>query len=329
VDTFLLWHLSDRQIHKTDITNASRTNLFNINTLQWDQELLDIFNVPLSMLPVVCSSDDKFGSLVRNGCDIPITGMIGDQQSALVGQECFERGDMKATFGTGCFLMVNSGPKPQISKTGLLSTVGYQLDGNINYALEGSIFSAGTTIQWLGDNMQFFNDSKSSIDLLSSSGQSNGVIFIPAFSGMGAPHWNASVRASFYGITRDTSKQDMVTAGFKALIYQVMDIRDALSEDGINIKNLAIDGGMATNEKFCQLLADFLGLNIRVPASTESTASGAAMTAGIGHGIFSPTKTQLESSSQSSIYKPRESIFSNADLEEWRKFLKVLMQTYS
>jgi len=329
VDTFLLWHLSDRQIHKTDITNASRTNLFNINTLQWDQELLDIFNVPLSMLPVVCSSDDKFGSLVRNGCDIPITGMIGDQQSALVGQECFERGDMKATFGTGCFLMVNSGPKPQISKTGLLSTVGYQLDGNINYALEGSIFSAGTTIQWLRDNMQFFNDSKSSIDLLSSSGQSNGVIFIPAFSGMGAPHWNASVRASFYGITRDTSKQDIVTAGFKALIYQVMDIRDALSEDGINIKNLAIDGGMATNEKFCQLLADFLGLNIRVPASTESTASGAAMTAGIGHGIFSPTKTLLESSSQSSIYKPRESIFSNADLEEWRKFLKILMQTYS
>ena len=329
VDTFLLWHLSDGKIHKTDITNASRTNLFNINTLKWDQELLDIFNVPMSMLPEVCSSDAKFGSLIRNGYSIPITGMIGDQQSALVGQECFEHGDMKATFGTGCFLMVNSGLKPQISKTGLLSTVGYKLEGNVNYALEGSIFSAGTTIQWLRDNMQFFKDSKSSIDLLSSSGQSNGVIFIPAFTGMGAPHWNASVRASFYGITRDTSQQDIVTAAFKALIYQVMDIRDALAEDGINIQNLAIDGGMATNEKFCQLLADFLELDIRVPASTESTASGAAMTAGIGHGIFSPIKTLLQSPSQSTVYTPRESIFDNADLEEWRRFLKVLMQTYS
>jgi len=329
VDTFLLWHLSDGKIHKTDITNASRTNLFNINTLKWDQELLEIFNVPMSMLPEVCSSDAKFGSLIRNGYSIPITGMIGDQQSALVGQECFEHGDMKATFGTGCFLMVNSGLKPQISKTGLLSTVGYKLEGNVNYALEGSIFSAGTTIQWLRDNMQFFKDSKSSIDLLSSSGQSNGVIFIPAFTGMGAPHWNASVRASFYGITRDTSQQDMVTAAFKALIYQVMDIRDALAEDGIKIQNLAIDGGMATNEKFCQLLADFLELDIRVPASTESTASGAAMTAGIGHGIFSPIKTLLQSPSQSTVYTPRESIFDNADLEEWRRFLKVLMQTYS
>ena len=241
VDSFLLWHLSDGQLHKTDVTNASRTNIFNIHSMEWDQELLDIFDVPASMLPEVCSSDAEFGLLSRKSVAIPITGMIGDQQSALVGQECFDYGDMKATFGTGCFLMVNSGLKPKSSKSGLLSTVGYGLNESLSYALEGSIFSAGTTIQWLRDNMKFFKDSAASAELLSSAGQSNGVLFIPAFTGIGAPHWNAEVRASFYGITRDTSQQDIATAAFKALIYQVMDIRDALKEDGIEIKNLAID----------------------------------------------------------------------------------------
>lgn len=329
VDTFLLWHLSDGQLHKTDVTNASRTNIFNIRSMEWDQELLDIFDVPASMLPEVCSSDAEFGSLSRKSASIPITGMIGDQQSALVGQRCFNYGDMKATFGTGCFLMVNSGLKPQSSKSGLLSTVGYKLKESTSYALEGSIFSAGTTIQWLRDNMKFFKDSQASIELLSSSGKSNGVLFIPAFTGIGAPHWNAEVRASFYGITRDTSQQDMITAAFKALIYQVMDIRDALKEDGIEIMNLAVDGGMAGNEKFCQLLADFLGLDIRVPASTESTATGAAITAGIGFGIFSTEKTVEKGSNQLTIYSPREGILDISDHEKWKQFLKVLMQAYS
>ena len=329
VDTFLLWHLSDGQLHKTDVTNASRTNIFNIHSMEWDQELLDIFDVPVSMLPEVHSSDAKFGSLCRNSESIPITGMIGDQQSALVGQECFNYGDMKATFGTGCFLMVNSGLKPQISNSGLLSTVGYELKESISYALEGSIFSAGTTIQWLRDNMNSFQDSQASIKLLSSSGMSNGVLFIPAFTGIGAPHWNSEIRASFYGITRDTSQKDMVTAAFKALIYQVMDIKDALSEDGIEIKNLAIDGGMAGNEKFCQLLADFLELDIRVPASTESTATGAAITAGIGFGIFSPKQVLEKSSNQPTIYSPREGILDIADRKKWKQFLELLMQAYS
>ena len=329
VDTFLLWHLSDNQLHKTDVTNASRTNLFNIHSMEWDQELLEIFDVPASMLPEVCSSDTQFGLLSRKSSSIPITGMIGDQQSALVGQECFHYGDMKATFGTGCFLMVNSGLKPQSSKSGLLSTVGYELKESLSYALEGSIFSAGTTIQWLRDNMKFFKDSQASIELLSSTGKSNGVLFIPAFTGIGAPHWNAEVRASFYGITRDTSQQDMVTAAFKALIYQVMDIRDALKEDGIEIKNLAIDGGMAGNEKFCQLLADFLGLDIRVPASTESTAKGAAVTAGIGFGLFSTEKNAEKRLNQAKTYLPREGILDPSDHKKWKKFLEVLMQAYS
>jgi len=235
---------------------------------------------------------------------------------------------MKATFGTGCFLMVNSGLKPQNSKSGLLSTVGYGLKESLSYALEGSIFSAGTTIQWLRDNMKFFKDSPASAELLSSGGQSNGVLFIPAFTGIGAPHWNAEVRASFYGITRDTSQQDIVTAAVKALIYQVMDIRDALKEDGIEIKNLAIDGGMAGNEKFCQLLADFLGLDIRVPASTESTATGAAVAAGIGFGLFSTEKNLEKKSNQLTIYSPREGILDHDDRKKWKKFLEVLLQAY-
>lgn len=329
VDSFLLWHLSDGQLHKTDVTNASRTNIFNIHSMEWDQELLDIFDVPASMLPEVCSSDAEFGLLSRKSVAIPITGMIGDQQSALVGQECFDYGDMKATFGTGCFLMVNSGLKPKSSKSGLLSTVGYGLNESLSYALEGSIFSAGTTIQWLRDNMKFFKDSAASAELLSSAGQSNGVLFIPAFTGIGAPHWNAEVRASFYGITRDTSQQDIATAAFKALIYQVMDIRDALKEDGIEIKNLAIDGGMAGNKKFCQLLADFLGLDIRVPASTESTAIGAAVTAGIGFGLFSTGKNLEKKSNQLTIYSPREGILDHDDRKKWKQFLDVLMQAYS
>jgi len=329
VDTFLLWHLSAGQYHKTDVTNASRTSLFNIHTLQWDDELLEIFDIPESMLPEVCNSDAPFGSFYRDGQTIPITGMIGDQQSALVGQNCFSKGDMKATFGTGCFLMVNSGLKPQTSNSGLLSTIGYKLHGDLHYALEGSIFSAGTIIQWLRDNMQFFKDSQSSIELLSSSGESNGTLFIPAFTGIGAPHWNAEVRAAFYGITRDTSQQDMVTATFKALIFQVIDIKDALQDDGINIQSLAVDGGMVANEKFCQLLADFLELNISVPASTESTAIGAAVTAGFGHGIFSSLKEVQQSPEHLTIYSPREGIKNAEDLARWREFMQLLMQAYN
>ena len=275
VDTFLLWQLSGGEIFKTDITNASRTNLLNLNTLSWDEDLLKIFNVPLSMLPEVHSSDAYFGNFSRNKKTIAITGVIGDQQSALVGQKCFGKGDMKATFGTGCFLMVNTGENRQDSNSGLLSTVAYKLLDQQRYALEGSIFSAGTIIQWLRDNIQFFEQSSDSEKFLSSKGQSNGVIFIPAFTGVGAPHWNSEIRASFYGITRDTSKEDLITAAFKSLIYQVIDIKDALINDGVEINNLVIDGGMAKNNTFCQLLSDYLSQEIRVPDSIESTAIGA------------------------------------------------------
>lgn len=329
VDTYLLWQLTHGEIHKTDVTNASRTNLYNIHLKEWDSELLKIFNIPRSMLPEVQSSDSNYGTLVRGNKTIQISGVIGDQQSALVGQRCFQSGQMKATFGTGCFLMVNTGDESLLSTSGLLNTLGYGLSGKVSYALEGSIFSAGTIIQWLRDNMEFFQDSAESINLLDTRGESNGVLFVPGFTGIGAPHWNAEIRASFYGITRDSTKKDMVTAAFKSLIYQVMDIKEALKVDGIQIKNLSIDGGMAANSGFCQLLADFLGQEVQVPSSLESTAIGAAITAGLGAHFFSINDLQNNQLSNATIYQPREKVFDPNDLTEWRKFLRVLLDAYN
>ena len=329
VDTYLLWQLTHGEIYKTDVTNASRTNLYNIHLKEWDSELLKIFNIPRSMLPEVQSSDSNYGTLVRGNKTIQISGVIGDQQSALVGQRCFQSGQMKATFGTGCFLMVNTGDESLLSTSGLLNTLGYGLSGKVSYALEGSIFSAGTIIQWLRDNMEFFQDSAESINLLDTRGESNGVLFVPGFTGIGAPHWNAEIRASFYGITRDSTKKDMVTAAFKSLIYQVMDIKEALKVDGIQIKNLSIDGGMAANSGFCQLLADFLGQEVQVPSSLESTAIGAAITAGLGAHFFSIDDLQDNQLSNATIYQPREKVFDPNDLTEWRKFLRVLLDAYN
>ena len=329
VDTYLLWQLTDGNVYKTDVTNASRTNLYNIHTKEWDSELLNIFNIPKSMLPEVFPSESHYGSFDRGNKTIKITGIIGDQQGALVGQRCFQPGQMKATFGTGCFLMVNSGSEYLQSTSGLLNTLGYGLSGSVPYALEGSIFSAGTIIQWLRDNLEFFSDSAESINLLDERGESNGVLFIPGFTGIGAPHWNAEIRASFYGITRDTTKTDMVTAAFKSLIYQVMDIKEALSIDGIEIKNLSIDGGMAANSSFCQLLSDFLGQEVQVPPSLESTAIGAAIAAGIGAHLFSIENLQNQQSNDATIYRPREKVFIENDLIEWRKFLKALLDAYN
>ena len=328
VDTYLLWQLSEGAIYKTDVTNASRTNLFNIHSKAWDQELLDIFNIPPSILPEVNTSDAVYGEITRQNRTIKITGVIGDQQSALVGQRCFEPGQMKATFGTGCFLMVNTGDQSISSTSGLLNTLGYGISNKIPFALEGSIFSAGTIIQWLRDEMKFFPDSPKSIDFLSTTGNSKDIYFIPGFTGIGAPHWNSEIRAALYGITRDTSQKDITTAAFKALIYQVIDIKDALSEDGIEIKNLSIDGGMASNKMFCQLLSDYLCQEVNVPSSLESTAIGAAITAGLGANYFSIE--ELHGGERSSvIFEPREGIFDPEDLTKWRKFLSVLMAAYN
>ena len=277
IDSFLLYNLTKEKVHLTDVTNASRTMLFNINTMDWDKDLLKLFDIPVSILPEVKPCDGEFGTLVTEGKEIKINGVIGDQQSALVGQTCFKSGDMKSTYGTGCFLMVNT--KKDIIKLdeGLLTTVGYQLNNEVNYAIEGSIYSCGNIIQWLRDKMEFFQHASMSEQYLNNNGSSNNVHFLPAFNGLGAPYWNSEVRGGFYGITQDSSKADMITAAFKSICYQTRDITELLQQNNIEISSLLIDGGMTANSAFCEMLSCVLQENILKPANIESTALGALL----------------------------------------------------
>ncbi len=285
IDSYLMYKFSNGKIFKTDITNASRTLLFNINDLQWDNELLDFFDIPRSMLPEVQNSDTHFGELelINN---LPVKAVLGDQHAALFGQGCINRGDLKSTYGTGCFLMANTGDKPILSDEGLLTTIGFSLNGHIYYAIEGSIYSAGTSVQWLRDNMKFFNESHESEGYLDPEANSNGVHFIPAFTGLGAPYWNSNIRASYHGITRNTSREDLITATFNSISYQTKDIVDCLSRAGVNISSLNIDGGMVTNKIFCKHISTLLEMDLHVPSNKESTARGVAVLAGINSKIM-------------------------------------------
>ena len=285
IDTYLLYRLSNGKIHKTDITNASRTMLYNINTLEWDRELLDFFDIPESLLPEVLHSDANFGQLSDLN-NITVHGILGDQQAALFGQGCLNKGELKSTYGTGCFLMANVGEKPILSKDGLLTTIGYSLKGKVSYAIEGSIYAAGTTVQWLRDNLEFFPASELSEQYLKPNGDSNNVHFIPAFTGLGAPYWNSDIRASYHGMARDTSKADMVNAAFNSITYQTKDIIDCLKNIDIELKSLKIDGGMVANKVFTQQIANLLNTNVLVPDNKESTARGAAVLAGVASQIY-------------------------------------------
>tara|TARA_B100001113_G_scaffold27059_1_gene19611 strand:+ start:102 stop:1550 length:1449 start_codon:yes stop_codon:yes gene_type:complete len=284
IDTYLIYKLSKEKNHLTDVTNASRTLLFNINTMEWDRELLELFNIPESMLPQVLACDGEFGNLFINGNEIPIRGVIGDQQAALVGQDCFKEGDMKSTYGTGCFLMVNTSKEPLTINEGLLTTVAYKLRGEVNYAIEGSIYSCGNIVKWLRDRMKFFDSASESEKFFNNSGNSNNVLFLPAFNGLGAPFWDSDIRGGFYGITQDTTIEDMTTACFHAIAFQTKEITSILEEYGIKINALLVDGGMVQNKTFCQALSDTLQKKIIKPENVESTAVGACKIAMIGSG---------------------------------------------
>jgi glycerol kinase len=259
--------------------------LYNINTLEWDRELLDFFDIPESLLPEVLHSDANFGQLSDLN-NITVHGILGDQQAALFGQGCLNKGELKSTYGTGCFLMANVGEKPILSKDGLLTTIGYSLKGKVSYAIEGSIYAAGTTVQWLRDNLEFFPASELSEQYLKPNGDSNNVHFIPAFTGLGAPYWNSDIRASYHGMARDTSKADMINAAFNSITYQTKDIVDCLKNIDIELKSLKIDGGMVANKVFTQQIANLLNTNVLVPDNKESTARGAAVLAGVASQIY-------------------------------------------
>ena len=319
IESFLIWNLTEEKNHKTDATNASRTMLMNLETLEWDDSLLEIFNIPKNILPEICSCDDTFGSINLFDQKFPITGVIGDQQSALFGQNCFEFGEMKSTYGTGCFLMVNTKEKIYKSEARLLSTVGCMLGKTISYALEGSIFSAGTSIQWLRDEMKFFDDSFESEDLIDDEFDSRGVNFIPAFTGLGAPHWNSEIRGSIHGIQRDSSKVDLITAVFKAICFQTLEIVEALEHDGVSVSALKVDGGMVKNKKFLQLLSNTLSTNIKKPDQIESTAVGAFKIALLGSGIKDIDEIQKIGSYDE--VKSQQSLKLNDDYQIWKEYL--------
>ena len=319
VDSYLLFKLSNGKIHKTDITNASRTMLFNINTLEWDKELLELFDIPSSLLPKVEHSDVNFGSLsVLN--DIEVHGVLGDQQAALFGQGCLNKGELKSTYGTGCFLMANIGQEPTFSNDGLLTTIGYSLDGQISYAIEGSIYAAGTTVQWLRDNLEFFPSSELSENYLKANGNANNIHFIPAFTGLGAPYWNSDIRASYHGITRDTSKADMINAAFNSITYQTKDIIHCLQNMKIQIKSLNVDGGMVANQVFTQQLANILNIDVLVPENSESTARGVAVLAGVASGIYDLALVKEQSRKTINSNKTDHE-FMSQDYEIWKKLI--------
>lgn len=289
VDCFLLWHLTNGASHFTDATNASRTMLFNIHSQSWDEELLALFNIPLQMLPQVLDCAADFGHCAANilGASIPISGIAGDQQAALFGQACFSPGMAKSTYGTGCFLIINTGAQAVKSKHKLLTTVGYRLKGEVNYALEGSIFIAGAAIQWLRDGIKIIADAGEVEALARCANPTSAVVMVPAFTGLGAPHWDPNARGAILGLTRDTGIADIVAAALKAVCYQTKDLITAIQDEGIALGKLRVDGGMANNAWMLQFLSDLIDVEVQKPTLVETTALGAAYLAGLQVGIFS------------------------------------------
>lgn len=288
VDSFLLWRLTAGASHKTDASNASRTSLYDLKTGAWDADLCERFNVPMSGLPGVCDNAADFGTSIKStiGDILPITGMAGDQQSAAIGQACFRPGEVKSTYGTGAFLIMNTGPEMAVSENRLLSTIGWRIDGQTTFALEGSILSAGATVQWLRDGLGLFSKASEIEALAASADPDCGVYLVPAFAGLGAPHWAADARGTIVGLTRGAGRAEIAQAALDAAAHQTADLLDAMARDGVPAAKLKVDGGMANNNRFLSRLADFCDVPVVRPVNTETTAWGAAFLAGMGAGLF-------------------------------------------
>ena len=288
IDSFLLWRLTAGQVHRTDATNAARTLLFNILTQDWDDDILVLLKIPRSMLPEVLDCSAHFGvtNIPEIAAEIPIAGMAGDQQAALVGQCCFNIGMMKSTYGTGCFMILNTGSEPVRSEHQLLTTVAYRLNGVVCYGLEGSIFIAGASVQWLRDALKVIDHASETEGIAASNPDSHGVYVVPAFTGLGAPHWDAEARGGIFGLTRDAGVADIVTATLQSVSYQSQDLLNAMASDGVAPTVVRVDGGMIENDWMAQNLADQLGIEVHRPAVTETTALGAAYLAGLAVGVY-------------------------------------------
>ena len=294
VDTWLIWKLTDGKSHVTDVTNASRTMLFNINTMDWDEELLQLFGIPRSMLPSVKSSGEIFGYANVSGVQIPIAGVAGDQQAALFGQTCFERGEAKNTYGTGCFLLMNTGNERVVSENGLLTTVAATLAGEpYQYALEGSVFVAGAVIQWLRDEMRFFTESRDAEYYANKVETTGGVVIVPAFTGIGAPYWDMYARGGIFGVTRGTKREHIIRAAQESIAYQSADLVVAMEKDtGVKLQRLNVDGGASRDGFLMQFQADILDAEVVKPTTHETTALGVALLAGLTVGVWKD-KTEI------------------------------------
>ena len=307
VETWLIWKMTKGKVHVTDYTNASRTMLFNIHTLKWDEDILKELNIPLCMLPEVRPSSCVYGETASTyfGGPIPIAGAAGDQQAALFGQTCFTKGEAKSTFGTGGFLLMNTGEKPVFSQNGLVTTVAWGLDGRVNYALEGSIFVAGAAIQWLRDELHLLEDARDSEYMAQKVRDTNGCYVVPAFTGLGAPHWDQYARGTIVGRTRGVNKNHIIRATLDSLCYQINDVLAAMQADsGIDLTALKVDGGACANNYLLQTMADISNLPVKRPCCVETTALGAAYLAGLAVGYWSSTEDVLQNWSVDREFMP-------------------------
>ncbi|WOI11156.1 glycerol kinase GlpK [Thalassospira lucentensis] len=328
VDSFLLWRLTGGRSHATDATNAARTNLFNIRDNAWDERLCEIFRVPKSMLPEVkdCAADFGMVDAELFGREIPVLGMAGDQQAAAFGQCCFEPGDIKSTYGTGCFVILNTGDEAVTSQHRLLTTVGYRLNGKTSYAIEGAIFVAGAAVQWLRDGLGIIKSAAESEGLAKSLDDNHGVYLVPAFTGLGAPYWDPDARGAIFGLTRDTGPREFVRAALESVCYQTFDLFEAMAADGVSPKAVRVDGGMVANDWLCQYLSDILDIPVQRPVVTETTALGAAYLAGLQAGIYRDLGHIAENWHMDAEFKPElEGGRRNHLLAGWKNAVKRVM----
>ena len=324
VDTWLIWKLTEGKVHATDHTNASRTMLYNINTLEWDKSICEKLGIPLSMLPEVKHSCENYGEIVLGGVNIPIGGVAGDQQAALFGQACFEKGDAKNTYGTGCFLLMNNGEDFCKSESGLLTTIAATMPGRVQYALEGSIFVAGAAVQWLRDEMKFISEATDSSYFASKLEDNGGVYFVPAFTGLGAPEWDMYARGTILGLTRGSGRNHIIRAALESIAYQTKDVLDAMEADtGTPLKELRADGGASANPFLMQFQADIIGRPVYVPVIRETTALGAAYLAGLSTGFFSSLQSIKEYWSPSESFTPQmPSYIVQQNISGWKKAIE-------
>lgn len=326
VETWLIWKLTKGRVHVTDYSNASRTLLFNINTLEWDQEILELLDIPASMLPQVKESSCVYGEADPSyfGGPIPIAGAAGDQQSALFGQTCFQAGEAKNTYGTGCFLLMNTGEKPVFSNNGLVTTIAWGLDGKVYYALEGSIFVAGAAIQWLRDELRLIDSSPDSEYMAQKVKDTNGCYVVPAFTGLGAPHWDQYARGTIVGITRGVNKYHIIRATLESLAYQVYDVLKAMEADsGISLSSLKVDGGASANNFLMQTQADIMDAPVKRPSCIETTAMGAAYLAGLAVGYWKSKEEVIKNWAIDRTFEPKiEEDERRKRIKGWNKAVK-------